>query len=461
LNFVVVAARFQQWWNKNVWDSSNLSPENTTSEERDGKIYSFQTQAPQPPIWTLEQILGSPSKGGQTVSFETALTISAYYRALSIKSGLLSSMPYKLYRKTKTGREEVKGYAPAEIFTGKTNSKMTKTVFLERAMIQYDNKGNHYGIPIRNGLGQVAAINYVMHDDVQVFETSEGVFYKIRGMENPLPASRMIHVPNMGDGIIGKGILQKAMEDFALQMNARDYGSGFFADGGKLQMMFLPKDGARPTDPQRAQLQKNYQDVKKKAKEFAVPAGWDVKEMSVAPMEAGFIGATQAGVADISRWTGVPLHKLADMSAATRNNVEHQNIEFLQDTMAPTGAKFENEHKVKLLTLESEQDMYYEFNWDAYIRPDTITKAEAFSKYIQNGVKTPNEVRAMNNDPAMPGTANELFIQGATVPMSLQEKMVTQKPQGPQARSKSGFTEEELYEMIGELELSKKTNGKH
>lgn len=452
-----MAARFQKWFYNNIWNP------NLQAEEREGKIYSFQTQTPQEPIWSLEQILGSSNHGGQVISFDTALTISAYYRALTIKSGVLSSMPYKLYKKTNKGREEVRGYAPAEIFTGKTNSKMTKTVFLERAVVQYDNKGNHYGIIVRNGLGQVAAINYVMHDDVQVFETSEGLFYKIRGYEKPFPASKIIHVPNLGDGIIGKGILAKAAEDFALQMNARDYGSDFFADGGKIQMMFIPKEGARPTDPQRAELQKNYREIKKKGSTMALPAGWDPKELSVAPVEAGFLGAAQAGVADISRWTGVPLHKLADMSAATRNNVEHQNIEFLQDTMAPIGSKFENEHRVKLLTLESEQDMYYEFNWDAYIRPDTITKAEAYSKYIQNGVKTPNEVRALNNDPAMQGTANELFIQGATVPMSLQEKMVMQKSQGPQARGKKKeqpgqLTIEELLEMVN---TNTNGNGKH
>jgi HK97 family phage portal protein len=438
------------------------APVSELSEERDaGKIYGFQTPTPQTPQWSLEQIFGSSGRGGQAISFDTALTLSAYYRALTIKSGILSSMPYKLYQKTKTGREEVKGYAPAEIFTGKTNSKMTKTVFLERAMIQYDNKGNHYGIIKRNGLGQVAAINYVLHDDVQVFETSEGIFYKIRGYENPFPSSKIIHIPNMGDGIVGKSILQKAAEDFALQMNARDYGSGFFAEGGKPQVAFIPIPGAKPTNQQRIEVQNNYREIKKKSTEFAVPYGWDLKELQVAPVEAGFLGATQAGVADIARWTGVPLHKLADMSAATRNNVEHQNIEFLQDTMAPIGSKFENEHKSKILTLESEQDMYYEFNWDAYIRPDTITKSQAFATYIQNGVKTPNEVRALNNDSAMPGTANELFIQGATVPMSLQEKMVMQKSQAPQARGKSGFTEEELYEMIGELESNKNGNGKH
>lgn len=428
----------------------------TQEETRDaGKIYGFKTPQPKTPEWSLEQILGSSFYGGREVSYESSLTLSAFYRAVSIKSGVLSSIPWKLYRKTSKGRQEVRPseHPVAAMFARKVSSKMTKTLYLERAMGQYDIKGNHYAMIRFNGMGQAVELVYIQHDDVQVFEVSEGLFYKVRGMETAVPARRMIHVANFGEGIIGKSVLSKAAEDFALQMNARDYGSKFFAEGGKLQVAFLPKDGARPTNVQRAELQKNYQDVKAKSETFAVPAGWDMKELSVAPVEAGFIGATQASVADISRWTGVPLHKLADMSAATRNNVEHQNIEFLQDTMAPIGAKFENEFLVKLLPLESEQDMYVEANWDAYIRPDTMTKAEAFSKYVQNAIKTPDEIRNLNNDPAMGGAASKLFIQGATVPIELQEKLHLAKTMAPtQARS-------ELDQLLDSINTN--GNGKH
>lgn len=450
--FALVAGNIQIGSFKMSW--GNLATEADTRDA--GKVYGFKTPQPKTPEWSLEQILGSSYHGGREVSYESSLTLSAFYRAVSIKSGVLSSIPWKLYRKTSKGREEVRpsDHPVARMLSRKVSSKMTKTVYLERAMGQYDIKGNHYAMIRRNGLGQAVELIYVPHDDVNVFETSEGLFYKIQGVESALSASRMIHIPNFGDGITGKNVLQKAAEDFALQMNAREYGSKFFADGGKLQVAFLPKDGARPTDVQRAQLQKNYKEVKAKSETFAVPTGWDMKELSVAPVEAGFIGATQASIADISRWTGVPLHKLADMSAATRNNVEHQNIEFLQDTMAPIGAKYENEFLVKLLTLESEQDMYVEANWDAYIRPDTMTKAEAFSKYVQNAIKTPDEIRNLNNDPAMGGAASKLFIQGATVPIDLQEKLALSKTVAPQGRSKKDI--EELLDS-----LNSNGNGSH
>lgn len=424
----MAAAKFQDWFYRNIWNPS----------ESRNQIFSFQTPQPQTPQWSLEQILGANVSGGQVVNFETALTLSAFYRAVVIKSGVLSSIPYKLYKKTDKGRIEIKPseHPIARMFSRKVNSKMTKAIFFERAMAQYDIKGNHYSMIKRNGLGQAVELIYVMHDEVQVFETSEGLFYKIKGMDKAIPGSSMIHVPNFGDGIIGKSVLQKAMEDFALIMNTREYGSKFFEGGGKPIIAFLPKEGAKPTDAQREQVQKNWKKAKAHSGEIAMPAGWDVKELSVAPAEAEFLGTSQAGVANISRWTGVPLYKLADMSAATRNNVEQQGLEFLQDTMAPIGNKYENEHTSKLLTLESEQDMYLEWNWDAYIKTDTITKAAAFSQYVQNAVKTPDEIRALNNDPAMGGAAGKLYIQGATVPIDMQEKLMLSQSQKPQARKK-------------------------
>jgi hypothetical protein len=152
------------------------------------------------------------------------------------------------------------------------------------------------------------------------------------------------------------------------------------------------------------------------------------------------------------------------MSAATRNNVEQQAIEFLQDTMAPISSKFENEYNTKLLTLPGESDMYLEFNWDAYIRTDTITKAEAFAKYIQNAVKTPAEIREMNNDPFIEGS-DKLFIQGATTPLDLQEQLLKTKPAAGKRQRRYSLPEiqkilSEKYKMTNEqLDMFANGNG--
>lgn len=414
-------ARFQEWFYRNIWDSRGVSLEN-----------------PNTPIngFTLAETLG----GGMPVSYDASLTLSAFYRAVVIKSGILSTLPYKLYKKTSTGRVEVKPseHPVARMFSKKVNSKLTKVVFLERAMGQYDIRGNHYALIVENGIGRAEELIYLSVDEVTPFETRDGIAYKVEGIQDAVPARRMIHVPNFE----GKSVLQKAQEDFELQMNTRNYGSKFFQGNGKPLGLFIPKGTV--TAAQRADMVNAYNAAKARNSDVALPQGWDYKELSVAPAEAEFLGTSQAGVANISRWTGVPLHKLADMSAATRNNVEQTALEFIQDTMYPIGAKFENEHNTKLLSLPSEEDMYLEFNWDAYIRTDTVTKAEAFSKYVQNALKTPAEIRELNNDPFIEGS-DKLFIQGATTPIDLQEKILMQPKATPRSRKKKDPLEELLH----------------
>jgi HK97 family phage portal protein len=437
-------ARFQEWFNRNIWETKSVNLEN-----------------PRAPIngFTLGEVLG----GGGPVSYDSSLTLSAFYRAVVIKSGILSTLPYKLYKKTSTGRVEVKAsdHPVARMFSKKVNSKMTKTVFLEKMMGQYDIRGAHFALISENGIGRAEELIYLPYDEVTVYETRGEIAYKVKGIEDSVPARRMIHIPNFE----GKSVLKQAQDDFELAMNTRNYGSKFFKGNGKPLGIFIPK-GNSVTDAQRAGIIDSFNKAKANNSDVAIPAGWDYKELSVPPDQAGFLGTAQASVADVSRWTGVPLYKLADMSAATRNNVEQQAIEFLQDTMGPISGKVENEHNTKLLTLPSEEDMYLEFNWDAYIKTDTITKAEAFAKNIQNGIKTPAEVRELNNDPFINGS-DKLFIQGATVPIDLQEEMLKQPKAAPSAKRNRRYSLPEIQKILSEkynltneqLDMFAKQNG--
>jgi hypothetical protein len=136
--------------------------------------------------------------------------------------------------------------------------------------------------------------------------------------------------------------------------------------------------------------------------------------------------------------------------------------------MAPIGSKFENEYNTKLLTLPGEADMYLEFNWDAYIRTDTITKAEAFSKYVQNAIKTPAEMRSLNNDPFIEGS-DKLFIQGATVPLDMQEALLKHPKAAPAAKRQKRYSLPEIQKILSEkykmtneqLDMFANGNGKH
>jgi len=405
--------KFQKFFNEFVWNTESRA---------------VNLENPKQPIsgWALDQILGGNISGtGRSISENGALTLSAVYRAVAIKSGFISALPFQVFQKTSSGR--ILAEHPASTLLSKApNNKMSKVIFFDRAMKHYELKGNHYALIKRNGIARVERIDLLNPDDVKCIEGPNELVYKIQGVEDLVGSSNMIHVPNMGDGVVGKSVLSFMREDASLMFDIRQYGESFFGRGGKPAGLLIPEQGMRPTKEQRQEVKDSFQAAKKQGGDVAMPASWKYQEISVPPKDADWVVSNDFSIATVARWFGVPTQKLGD-SAVKYSNVEFMGIEFLQDTMAPIAAKFEAEYTNKLFQLSSEQDLYAEINLDAYLRADSVSKAEQFSKYVQNAIKTPNEIRKYNNDPAIEG-GDELFIQGATVPISLQKEMMKQKP---------------------------------
>ena len=397
-------AVFQEFVNKYIWETRSVNLEN-----------------PKVPIngWTLDQALGGNISGtGRSISENGALTISAVYRAVAIKSGFISSLPFQVFVKTDKGRE-IANHPLTKLLSRSPNEKMTKVIYFDRAMQHYEMRGNHYAYIVRNGIGRVDRFELLNPDDVQVTEGKNRVGYKVKGIEGLVSSDDIIHVPNMGNGITGKSVLSYMREDASLMMDVRQYGESFFGRGGKPAGLLLPKMAATPA--QRQEVKESFQSAKKQGGDVSMPFGWEYKEISVPPKDADWVISNEFSIATVARWFGVPTQKLGD-SKIKYSNVEYMGIEFLQDTMAPIAAKFESEYTNKALMLPGEQDMYAEFNLDAYLRADSVSKAEALSKQIQNAMITPNEARKLDNRPAIEG-GDELFIQGATVPLSLQKEL--------------------------------------
>lgn len=379
--------------------------------------------------YNLDQILGgNTSKTGNVVSHNSILALSAVYRAVSIKSGFFASMPFQVFKRTENGRI-LSDHPAAKLLSRKPNNKLSKAIFMDRAIHHFELYGNHYAKIERNGVGRVTSLKLLHPDQVEVLEGEDNLFYKIKDRKgNPLDgyvdASDMIHVPNMGDGCVGKSVIQFMKEDASLMMDIRNYGTSFFGRGGKPAGLLLPK--AMSTPVQREEMKKSFREAKQEGGDVAMPYGWEYKEISVPPSDAEWVTSNDFSISTIARWFGVPTQKLGD-SKVKYSNVEFMGIEFLQDTMAPIASKFENEYTNKLFQLSTEEDIYAEFNLDAYLRADSVSKAEAQAKRIQNALLTPNEGRALDNRAGLEG-GDDLLIQGATVPLKNQGKLMEQKP---------------------------------
>jgi HK97 family phage portal protein len=125
-------------------------------------------------------------------------------------------------------------------------------------------------------------------------------------------------------------------------------------------------------------------------------------------------------ISEASRIFNVAPALLFDLSTGTYSNVEQQSLSFATQTITPLVKLIEQELNLKLFggnpNTRQNTVNYVEFNVDALVRGDLKSRMEALARSVNAALLTPDEARALDNRPAMPG-GDRLYIQGATVPL--------------------------------------------
>lgn len=151
--------------------------------------------------------------------------------------------------------------------------------------------------------------------------------------------------------------------------------------------------------------------------------GAELKTLSLKHSEMQLVDIQQFYIGEIARILRVPPHKIQDLQRSTNNNIEHQAIESVTDTIRPMAARIEQRLNIALLGPRERMQWYIEFDLDGMLRGDSVAQAQLLSAEHSSAVRTPNEVRRLRNlprydDPA----ADKLYTQGANVPIDLAGK---------------------------------------
>lgn len=394
-------------WNKYIWSERGYNLEDPTQQ-----INGF----------TVSEIFGgTPTKSGVSVNANSALTVSAAWRAVQILGGAASSIPCQPFKKTDKGRQQIDSHPTYDMLTKRVNKKYTPSVWFDRVINHLHLKGNHFALPVRNSVGVVYELILIKPEDVEVYELANEVIYKFRGDENKYSSDEVIHVPHLGDGILGLSTIQKAKEDFGLEIARRNYGAEVYEAGGQVQGILNPKNNI--DDPKRIKAQEAWREAKKTGKDVVMPFGFEYQKLTQSLTDVEFLQSGNFSVSTIARWFGVPPHKLFDLDRATWSNVEQMGLEFLTDTIAPILVKIEDEYTSKIYQLPRETKYYMEFNMSGYARADLKTRAESFAAQIHSGQLKPSEARAMENRDFVEGS-DRLFINQGSAPLDLLDEIL-------------------------------------
>jgi HK97 family phage portal protein len=149
---------------------------------------------------------------------------------------------------------------------------------------------------------------------------------------------------------------------------------------------------------------------------MALPLGHELKTIGLSPENMQLLELQRFSIEQIARIYSLPPVFLQDLTHGTFSNTEQQDLHFVKHTVKRWVEQFEQEMNLKFFGRGS--DFYVEFNVDGLLRGDLKSRMEAYAVSIQNALRTPDEIRAIENLPAK--GANDLLIQGATVPLGSQ-----------------------------------------
>ena len=370
------------------------------------------------------QVMGwadTASAAGVIVTIDNALGVPAVWSAVNFLAGTLAGLPINVYRKTDKGREKVEnGVAP--ILNDVANDQQSAFEVLKYSFEQVFTGGRAVIYIERTRNGRVANLWPLDPGLVRVERVGGRRVY--RDGSRAYTASEVIDLPFMlkSNGLDARGPIMTNKDAIGLAISSAEYGSKSFQSGGippvVLEGPFSSGDVAARAS---ADVAKAMAKLRAEGRPIlAMPTGHQLKPLGLDPEKMQLIELQRFCVEQVARIYSLPPVFLQDLTHGTFSNTEQQDLHFVKHTVKRWVEQAEAEINLKIFGRVSR--LYAEFNVDGLLRGDFKTRMDAHAVTIQNGIRSPNEVRDIEN--MAPRDEGEgLMIQGATVPIATQGEL--------------------------------------
>lgn len=359
------------------------------------------------------------SKTGVSVNYESSLQITAFWRAISIMSGVIASIPFDVYQVTDDSAIKQRTHPISKIISRSPSPLFTKFDFFQTLVLHLYTFGNFYArINRGGGLESVRSLTIYSPDAVTTEINARGeLVYIIRppeGRETRVLWYNMIHVSNIGwDGIAGMDVVKTFKDVLGTALANQDFMANFYGNGAQLSgVVSVPQklDG-ESYSRLRTSWNTSYSGVHNAGATAILEQGASYQKVGLSPQEAGSESAKKMAISDVARITGVPQFLLEDLDRATFNNIEHLGQLFVTYTIFPLCRNIESEFSRKLLS-EFEQDTHeIRADLDILLRADTESRAKLIDANMKWGIWNRDEARNVQGlNPIADGSGKAYYI---------------------------------------------------
>lgn len=335
---------------------------------------------------------------GVQITPSNSMQITTVYQCVKVLAESIGMLPLSIFIEEGSQRKKDTKHALHRLFKVGPNDYMTAQEWKELVIAHLCLRGNHYSY-VNRVAGKIVeilplapgAVSPKLGDDYTV---SYDITFK-NGTTGNVSAAEILHIKTVStDGVIGLSPISQNVNALGLAKATEKHGSSLFKNGAK------PFGGLKTNgtlkDDQYNRLKsslENYQGADNGFKPLILEGGLEWVQVAITPEDAQYLETRKFQRSEICGIYRVPPHMIGDLERATFSNIEHQGLEFVTHTLMPYLTRIENRILFTLFTRSEQVNRYAKFNVNALLRGDMKARAEFYTKMVQNGAMSPNEIR--------------------------------------------------------------------
>ncbi|EJB03259.1 phage portal protein, HK97 family [Rhizobium leguminosarum bv. trifolii WSM597] len=345
---------------------------------------------------------------GVNVGGNSALYVPAVLQAVRLISETIGSLPCKVYQETEAGKEVAKDHAAYRMVhkraNGWTGAGDLRTLLTADALMHGD--GYAYVIHYPDD-GRPYAFERIEPKKVTVLKNdlTGAPVYRVseKSGTRDYPHTEILHIRSF----LATSPISFGKEAIGLASILERHGAQFFGSGARPTGIISndKPQGGEAGAQAAGNIRKSFREWQKggSGDPLILDAGWKYDQPAMTSTDAQFLEHRLEQVREIARIFGVPPTMLFELTRGTWSNTEQMGAQFLQLCLRPWLDRWQDAYTTVLLSEDEQNDHYFEFVVDDLMRADAAGRTANMTALVTNRIMTPNEARAIQNMPPLPG----------------------------------------------------------
>ena len=343
---------------------------------------------------------------------DVALKISALYCGLNLISETISSLPVYKYKISEDGSKvrckEKINYLLNRSCNGFISAFDMKDALIKSAILE----GNGFVLIVRDDYFNITKLVPLKKSECELRRingTDEYLYYVSKeGYRGTYQYYEVLNlVTNSEDGVNGKGILELGKETIGLAGAQNNFMGATITNGSFTKGLLTTPANLSPE--QRENLSQKIQSFfggNNSGRVLVLPEDLKYSNISLSPSDVELLNHQEFNISEIARLLKISPHMIGGAEkSGNYGNLEQSNLQFLQYTLLPYIRRIEEICNMQLLSEDEKEsgNYFFEFNISNLLRTNRKDEIEYYTKALDAGVYSINEVRNKLNENRVEG----------------------------------------------------------